>query len=252
MSGLRETIRRRGGLELTSRVVGGLWVVGQRTVPSPYNAAATAALMAAFPTQWPTIRDYGFAHEALVPFINEDPMLVCSLIPSLGKERKIVFASGDSCATSLIVNDKTILIATFLIDSSAVNIFGGTIPGYNDRLDWQCFYLSGTMYWDLGGSRMTRSISVNARHTLELGNYYSILDGIRNSGSTVSASVIGEIPMKVWSGVTVFGTFDVYDGIKWHTFAPCTHSGKAGLLDITDVIFSAAEGTPTISETPAS
>ena len=90
MSGLRETIRRRGGLELTSRVVGGLWVVGERTVPekpSPYNAAATAALKAAFPTQWPTIRDYGFAHPALVPFINEDPMLVMSLIDGLGTRR---------------------------------------------------------------------------------------------------------------------------------------------------------------------
>ena len=91
MSGLRETIRRRGGLELTSRVVGGLWVVGERTQTSPYNVAATAALKAAFPAQWPTIRDYGYAHPALVPFINEDPMLVCSLM-ELGKIR---FLKGD-------------------------------------------------------------------------------------------------------------------------------------------------------------
>ena len=76
MSGLRETIRRRGGLELTSRVVGGLWVVGQRTVPlaTPYNAAATAALMAQFPSQWPTIRDYGWQHEEIVPWVNAYPM----------------------------------------------------------------------------------------------------------------------------------------------------------------------------------
>ena len=78
MSGIVNTIRRRGGLELTSRVVGGLWVVGQRTVPSPYNAAATAALKAAFPTQWAIIRDYGWEHPEIVPYVNQDPMIVCS------------------------------------------------------------------------------------------------------------------------------------------------------------------------------
>ena len=91
MSGLRETIRRRGGLELTSRVVGGLWVVGQRTVPekpSPYSAAATAALKAAFPTQWPTIRDYGFAHPEIVGYMNayapEDAKIAYSLVEGIG------------------------------------------------------------------------------------------------------------------------------------------------------------------------
>ena len=93
MSGLRETIRRRGGLVLTSRVVGGLWVVGQRTVPSPYNAAATAALKEQFPTQWPTIRDYGFAHPEIVGYMNayapEDAKIAYSLVPTLGVIRKL-------------------------------------------------------------------------------------------------------------------------------------------------------------------
>ena len=88
MSGLRETIRRRGGLELTSRVVGGLWVVGERTQTSPYNAAATAALMAAFPTQWPTIRDYGRQHPEIVGYMNayapEDAKIAYSLVEGLG------------------------------------------------------------------------------------------------------------------------------------------------------------------------
>ena len=88
MSGLRETIRRRGGLELTSRVVGGLWVVGERTQTSPYNAAATAALMAAFPTQWPTIRDYGWQHEEIVGYMNayapEDAKIAYSLVEGIG------------------------------------------------------------------------------------------------------------------------------------------------------------------------
>ena len=91
MSGLRETIRRRGGLVLTSRVVGGLWVVGQRTVPiaSPYNAAATAALMAAFTAaQWQTIKAYGFAHPEIVGYMNayapEDAKIAYSLVEGIG------------------------------------------------------------------------------------------------------------------------------------------------------------------------
>ena len=75
MSGLVNTIRRRGGLALTSRVVGGLWVVGQRTQTSPYNAAATAALKAAFTAaQWATIRDYGWQHPEIVPYVNANPL----------------------------------------------------------------------------------------------------------------------------------------------------------------------------------
>ena len=83
MSGLRETIRRRGGLELTSRVVGGLWVVGQRTVPekpSPYNAAATAALKAAFPDLWNTLMRFGFDNPDKVPFINQYPLVAPYLL----------------------------------------------------------------------------------------------------------------------------------------------------------------------------
>ena len=83
----RLTVCRRGGMSVTQAGRGGMeWLAGGRMPSwvSPYSAAATAALKAQFPTQWPTIRDYGFAHPALVPFINEDPMLVMSLIEGLG------------------------------------------------------------------------------------------------------------------------------------------------------------------------
>lgn len=51
---------------------------------SPYSQETTQALKSAFPYKWQTIRDYGFAHPDRVPFINEDPMLVMSLIDGLG------------------------------------------------------------------------------------------------------------------------------------------------------------------------
>ena len=100
----RLTIARRGGMSVTQAGRGGMeWLAGVR-VPSwasPYSAAATAALLAQFPTQWPTIRDYGFAHPALVPFINEDPMLVMSLIDGLGI-RRLIPASGAYVKTTVI------------------------------------------------------------------------------------------------------------------------------------------------------
>ena len=92
----RLTCCRRGGMGIANIGGGGMWV--ER---SPYSAQATAALKAQFPTQWPTIRDYGFAHPEIVPFINEDPMLVMSLIEGLGI-RRLIPASGAYVKTTVI------------------------------------------------------------------------------------------------------------------------------------------------------
>lgn len=57
-------------------------------VTSPYSAAATQALMNAFPAQWQTICDYGFAHRAIVPYMDayapEDPKIAYSLVEGIG------------------------------------------------------------------------------------------------------------------------------------------------------------------------
>ena len=58
-------------------------------IASPYSPEATQALKAAFPQYWTAIRDYGYAHPALVPFVNEDPMLIVSLV-EVGKTRWLV------------------------------------------------------------------------------------------------------------------------------------------------------------------
>ena len=63
-------------------------------IASPYSPEATQALKAAFPQYWTAISDYGYAHPALVPFVNEDPMLIVSLV-EVGKTRWLV---GDGVA----------------------------------------------------------------------------------------------------------------------------------------------------------
>ena len=75
----RLTVCRRGGMSVTQAGRGGMeWLAGVR-VPSwasPYSAQATAALKAQFPTQWPTIRDYGFVHPEIVGYMNAAPLMV--------------------------------------------------------------------------------------------------------------------------------------------------------------------------------
>ena len=55
---------------------GGNLIYGAR---SPYNSETTRILMTNFPQKFVEICRYGNRHLQIVPFINEDPMLVCSL-----------------------------------------------------------------------------------------------------------------------------------------------------------------------------
>lgn len=70
----------------------GQWLEGGGSWGSPYSAAATRALKAAFSAaQWATIRDYGFAHPEIVGYMNayavEDAKIAYSLVPTLGVRR---------------------------------------------------------------------------------------------------------------------------------------------------------------------
>ena len=87
----RLTVCRRGGMSVTQAGRGGMeWLAGGRMPrwASPYSAQATAALKAQFPTQWPTIRDYGFAHPEIVGYMNayatEDAKIAYSLVEGIG------------------------------------------------------------------------------------------------------------------------------------------------------------------------
>lgn len=80
----RLTVCRRGGMRVTQAGRGGMEWLGVRgpSWSSPYSAQATAALLAQFPTQWPTIRDYGLAHPEIVPYVNANYLIapyVCNV-----------------------------------------------------------------------------------------------------------------------------------------------------------------------------
>lgn len=79
-----------GAVRLQNMIRGAQVVFGGLvpTVDSPYSIAATYALHAAFPTQWPIIRDYGWQHPEIVPYVNayapEDPKIAYSLVEGIG------------------------------------------------------------------------------------------------------------------------------------------------------------------------
>ena len=139
----RLTCCRRGGMSVTQAGRGGMeWLAGGR-VPSwasPYSAAATAALKAQFSAeQWATIRDYGFAHPALVPFINEDPMLVCSLM-ELGKIRWLRSAKNGYIDMPVTYNTLAdTLYAKYVYRGTSMSEGSGLFGAYTDNLTIQCY-----------------------------------------------------------------------------------------------------------------
>ena len=126
----RLTVCRRGGMSVTQAGRGGMeWLAGDGLRGrSPYSAQATAALKAQFPTQWPTIRDYGFdpANAAYINAINlfapEDPLIMYSLIPSLGKVRWLNNGGGGYINSGLIPNSTTNIELIYKMSS-----FGGIV-----------------------------------------------------------------------------------------------------------------------------
>lgn len=101
----RLSVCRRGGMSVTQAGRGGMeWLAGGRGASwaSPYSAQATAALKAQFPTQWPTIRDYGFAHPEIVGYMNayapEDAKIAYSLVEGIGT--RCIYGDGSGYFTT--------------------------------------------------------------------------------------------------------------------------------------------------------
>ena len=162
-------------------------------------------------------------------------------------ERSIIFGTSDGVNTGLKSNDKTILKTDITFTASSGNYQLGSAEG-GDSKDWRAFDLSGTLYWDCGSARITRSLALNTRHTLEIGNNYTIVDGSKNTGTTQSASAIYANTIYIGYGVTLHDVAEIYDGTDWHRIVPSEQNGVVGMIDFADMSFHAATGTPTIPD----
>ena len=131
---------------------------------------------------------------------------------------------------------------------------------HTDNDDWRAMDINGTLYFDCGSGRMTRSFPLNSRKKLELGNNYTIVDGVKNTGSTQSNIYANRIAVALDGALNIYGSMEIFDGSIWHKFVPC----KTGLLDLesmsynqgTDgnvsIAYTLPDGTPwtPINQTP--
>lgn len=181
----RLSVCRRGGMSVTQAGKGGMEWLGVR-MPSwstPYSAQATAALKAQFPTQWPTIRDYGLAHPALVPFINEDPMLVCSLIPELGVIRWLVGDGASYVRTEWKANQNFRSVAKIRTMSSILT--GGVFScgQVYDASDTMLIARSGqydAFFWNVGGEFVntgSAQLRANTVYNIDMNKSRVIING---------------------------------------------------------------------------
>ena len=246
------------------------WLAGGR-VPSwasPYSAQATAALKAQFPTQWPTILDYGFAHPALVPFINEDPMLVMSLIEGLG-ERWITCDKKAFIQTPFLASKNLGYRIRSKSNSLGTNtiIYGGIA---NVRLGlsyYTSLYSYVTHYnntYHVKSNFPDQMVWHTFEQNIEIGKFK--VDGTTYETWTwntnaeggnmhVPTEYIGERPD---SDISFFEFWDNQTQTMLGRFVPCKHKVngelEAGWLDIVSAVWYGniySEGQFTISESPA-
>lgn len=266
----RLSVCRRGGMSVTQAGRGGMEWLGVRypSWATPYSAQATAALLAQFPTQWPTIRDYGFAHPALVPFINEDPMMVMSLIDGLGV--RYLITDGASWIDTGIKDIDGTYTAKFKYKSSF---------SVGTRIDntWQTnrSYRIGNSTptstradWPIGNTTQNLSWSEAPSYEMEVRKGLLKVNGTTIYSGSVSSAVCPDYTYYVFA-MNNFGSVSgcyegqqfayhelVRNGVSLQNLVPFVSTTRNGMLDIHDLenpVFypNAGTGTFTTSETPS-
>ena len=271
----RLTCCRRGGMSVTQAGRGGMeWLAGYRepSWASPYSRQATAALKAQFPTQWPTIRDYGFAHPALVPFINEDPMLVMSLIEGLGW-RGLKNTTDAYIILDYVPKAATDIEASFIWEqdnpntNNEVTLFGARASG-NQFAYFVRARGKDYGYWFRGNANPTTALpSKNVIYNIHTEGAKLYIGTTAYTADANSQSVGYKLRLfdNNLSGqesrqYSLFrGQIGKYiikeSGSVIHELYPFKRNNVCGLIDVTiDKFYSneAGSGSFTISETPAS
>lgn len=262
----RLTVCRRGGMSVTQAGRGGMeWLAGGR-LPSwatPYSAQATAALRAQFPTQWPTIRDYGFAHPALVPFINEDPMLVMSLIEGLGTRWLIGDGTAYIDMNRIIARDDVFHI--HILSNTGyqqATIFGSTgssvglyIQNWREKLG-----VNNSSEYSTSSANVEYDIVCNPTKWILDGTTENNYGRARSDSPTTSGLfcfMYNGSFTQIWKGG--ISVAECTTTGREFRYVPCKHKVngvlKAGMLDLVNLVWygnANSSGSFTISETPAS
>ena len=254
----RLTVCRRGGMSVTQAGRGGMeWLAGGR-IPSwatPYSAQATAALLAQFPTQWPTIRDYGFAHPEIVGYMNayapEDAKIAYSLVEGIGVRTLTI---RNKSVSNHLYNG-VILPTQF----SQIGLMQMTIsaPSNNTMILVGATSDTGMSgYYAFGGSQSLGAGTITRIGTWTLNTLVSV--GLNFTTNTKSQTIrIGGWTNTSWNYDLTIQQWDIYgtdDTTLLYRLVPYMVGTEACLLNLVDgVVYHNVYTDPfTISETPAS
>lgn len=236
-------------------------------IASPYSPEATQALKAAFPQYFAEICDYGYAHPALVPFVNEDPMLIVSLV-EVGKTRWLVGDGKAYVESGVTPNNTSSIDITFRrTEASQTSQYGLGAPfgirnpnalGFTVVTDPVAYYakFGGTQVTDIGDPRNTNT------HNVKMSAEGTFYDGVQKmSAVSQTFTITGTYILFGWVDATT-KKFAVPYAIKQahykdssieQDFIPMQRTdGTCGMLDIVSLTFypnANTEGAFTIEVT---
>lgn len=264
----RLTVCRRGGMSVTQAGRGGMeWLAGGRlpSWASPYSAAATAALKAQFPTQWPTIRDYGFAHPEIVGYMNayapEDAKIAYSLVEGIGT-RYLVGDGTGYFKVGLLASDEF----TMKTKVKVVNSYSGEKDFFGNISSGRQFCIG---YWGQGwffyNTQTNSTVALGELGVKEIEAEYSLtnstkkltVNGVSNTQS-ISVTIqntsqlcimAGGVGYNIWRDLMAY--FDYNDGTA-HKFVPFIRNNAMELLDLVSGNLATRVGTFTeLIESPS-
>ena len=277
----RLSVCRRGGMSVTQAGRGGMeWLTGGRwpSWASPYSAAATAALKAAFTAaQWQTIKAYGFAHPEIVGYMNayapEDAKIAYSLVEGIGT--RWITATGTQYIDTGILNNSEISVDVYAQYTTTSQTSFAALCGAADTASganrfsirqisnlFRCaFGSNGVSYgdkrFDLLEHRFTLS---KVKFTLDESTW-NINDNTPYTGSTniyiFTEDIIGSMTDRMAkANIKYFKMSN--SGTKVREMYPFIRKingvDTCGMIDVLSGTFyqNAGSGSFTISETPAS
>ena len=268
----RLSASRLAGLGEARQFRNGQWLEGVGSWFSPYSAAATAALKAAFPAQWAIIRDYGWEHPEIVGYMNayavEDAKIAYSLVPTLGVLRYIHGGYTEQVSTGIVPTTTMVINAKFRMNS-VTQYHPAFQQGYiseqamttrciadNGATNRLIFGLCGktgggkgvTVTFDYNVSGKWMDIQMDDTQVKVNGTTYAFSGSDRGSANTNPIYLLGRGDSYGATDID-FQLFETIDGNSKHTFVPYKVGNTCYILDL--VTGNKIAGSFTISETPS-
>lgn len=189
----------------------------------------------------------------LANFINEDPMLVCSLVET-SKTRWLKSDNKARIQTSVVTTLQTSAELHFMTGSISGALMGGNNLASNS---WLTQYSSNTIRWHWARTVLNPPIAANTEYHATFAANYINLNGVERTGS--GASKVGEMVELFYcknSGCNssiAKATFKEGEQIVGEYVPYLTPDGTCGMLDIISGTFypnANTEGSFTIQLTP--